>query len=163
MKITLSISDKEIKKLSEIAVDKEESIAGLLEGFIGDLTDGEHTGGSDERRLANEWLERRYCFSNSEKSFLQYLIEWDNVKCIADNLKRAVELELNLAAASVCGNVTEQEKTEIQGEISSLRGEIEDYYTEYAQTVERPQDYEKATGEIYDYITELDRLRGLKE
>lgn len=160
MRITLNITDTELTKLSELATAREESIESLLEGFIGDLTNGAHTGGSDERRLANEWLNRRYYPLEQEGSFLKFLIEWDNVKSVADTLKRAVELELYLATNNLNGGTAERE--EIQEEISSLRGEIEDYYREYAQTVEKPQDYDKATGELYDYITELDRLRGLE-
>ena len=159
MNITLDLSNKEIKRLSEKAVAAGMSVKELLEGFIGDLTDGEHTNGSDERDLANQWYNRSRSYSDRQ-TFLQFLIEWDNFKSIADNLKRAVELELNLAAANISGGVSETKETAIQEEISYLRKEIDDYYTEYAQTTDRPQSYEDATGELYDYITELEKLGG---
>ena len=159
MNITLDLSNKEIKRLSEKAVAAGMSVKELLEGFIGDLTGGEHTNGSDERDLANQWY-NRIRFYSDRQTFLQFLIEWDNFKSIADNLKRAVELELNLAAANISGGVPETKKTAIQEEISYLRKEIDDYYTEYAQTTDRPQSYEDATGELYDYITELEKLGG---
>lgn len=58
----------------------------MLESFIGDLTCGTYSNGSDERDLANQWFERCGFGMFPEKTFLNYLIDW------AFNVEGTVEL-----------------------------------------------------------------------
>lgn len=58
-RVEVMLTDHESRRLTEIAVDRGTTPAGLLAAFVSDLTYGERTGGSDERFCADEWLGRR--------------------------------------------------------------------------------------------------------
>lgn len=56
--IKVKLSDEDYIMLKNYANDYKTSINKLIEAFIYDLVDSKESGGSDERRLANEWYER---------------------------------------------------------------------------------------------------------
>lgn len=65
--LNLRLSDADVQRLSEAAGKVGLTVSQLLENFIGDLVDGTYSNGSDERLLANQWLER--CGFDTEKAF----------------------------------------------------------------------------------------------
>ncbi|WP_195615492.1 DUF7698 family protein [Intestinimonas butyriciproducens] len=58
-RVEVMLTDHEISRLTEIAIDRDTTPAGILAAFASDLTYGERTGGSDERMYAEDWLGRR--------------------------------------------------------------------------------------------------------
>ena len=65
MKIEVEISDMDYEKLIAWLAEKNcwsgtPKPAEVIGGFIGDLIDGEQTGGSDERTMAQEYFARRW-------------------------------------------------------------------------------------------------------
>ena len=73
--ISVNLSDADVKRIAEKAGSVGLTVAELLENFIGDLTHGTYSNGSDERDIANGWFERcGFSFMN-DGSFLQYLID----------------------------------------------------------------------------------------
>lgn len=58
---TMELSDRDYKTLKAIAENMNApSPSALLQAFVFDLTDSVESGGSDERRLAEEWQDRNY-------------------------------------------------------------------------------------------------------
>ena len=61
MMITVSLSVEEYRELERLAQSR--ALMGgekLLRCFVGDLIHSQWSGGSDERMLAHEWLDRRF-------------------------------------------------------------------------------------------------------
>lgn len=54
----MELSDRDYSTLKAIAENMGTSPSGLLKAFVSDLVDGDESGGSDERRLADEWQDR---------------------------------------------------------------------------------------------------------
>lgn len=75
----IRLSDADVERLAKKALSYNLSATELLENFIGDLVDGTHTNGSDERLFAEQWAER-CCFAwdEPEKNMLHFFFE-DNI------------------------------------------------------------------------------------
>jgi len=86
-KISLNLSDADVKRLCEKAGKVGLTVSELLGNFIGDLVVGTYTNGSDERRLVDEWFERCWFSMFSENTFLKYLIDLDDVEDTIDDWK----------------------------------------------------------------------------
>lgn len=56
--ITLKLSDADCERIAIKAGMGGQTVAELLENFIGDLVDGTYSNGSDERDRADQWYER---------------------------------------------------------------------------------------------------------
>lgn len=84
-KIEINLSDADITRIYEKAGKHGITVEELIENFIGDLVDGTHNNGSDERMYANEWFERCWFGGFSENTFLGYLLESEqNIKHVID-------------------------------------------------------------------------------
>lgn len=70
----LELSDEEVVELYTMAGRMDLMPEQLLEYFIRDLTESIRSNGSDERMMANQWMNRCW-FSHEDKSFSAYLIE----------------------------------------------------------------------------------------
>lgn len=55
--ITVKLSDSDVSKICEKAGENGITVSELIENFIEDLIDGDNSNGSNERRVANEYLE----------------------------------------------------------------------------------------------------------
>jgi hypothetical protein len=75
--ITLELSDADVERICDRAGRVGLTVAELLQNFIGDLVDGTHTNGSDERMRANQWFDRCWfgmdIYDNT--TFLQYALD----------------------------------------------------------------------------------------
>lgn len=58
MRISVNLTADEYSELRKIVSDCDTSVNRLLSQFIADLTYSDRSGGSDERRLASDWLDR---------------------------------------------------------------------------------------------------------
>lgn len=60
-RITITITEEEHERLTEIAHDHETTAAQMLAAFVADLTCSKNRGGSDESMMADDWLARQTC------------------------------------------------------------------------------------------------------
>ncbi len=95
-KIILKLSDNEVEQICNKAAMGGMLPEELLEKFVGDLTNGIHTSGSDERRYANAWYERSGFVYLSEKNLLRYLIEMEEIEKFLDYYNSKYETEDNI-------------------------------------------------------------------
>lgn len=152
--VKLSLSDADIVRVSEKAASVGLTVAELLQNFIGDLTDGTYSNGSDERMLASQWFDRCGFSFEPERTFLVFLIEWGNLQPVIDTLDYIAECEGDLQDAT-----DPEEREAIQEEIDYQREQIEDYYKEYEDTVKQPQPKEDALESVRAYKDRLEKLR----
>lgn len=73
--IVLKLSDADCERIFELCGKNNLSVLELLENFIGDLIDGTYSNGSNERELAQQWLERCGFDWNPKPTLLQWLLE----------------------------------------------------------------------------------------
>lgn len=73
-RLTLKLTGEDADRLCRKAGEAGVSVPELLEEFIGDLIDGRHTGGSDERECADAWFERRYSMQCDDDDFVRYVL-----------------------------------------------------------------------------------------
>lgn len=78
--ITIKLSDADVERVFKKAGSHGLTVSELLQNFIGDLVYGTYSNGSDERMHANEWFERCWFGMFPDKTFLRYLIEWDQLE-----------------------------------------------------------------------------------
>lgn len=152
--VKLSLSDADIVRVSEKAASVGLTVSELLQSFIGDLTDGTYSNGSDERMLANEWFDRCGFSFEPERTFLVFLIEWGDLQPVIDTLDYIAECERDLQDAT-----DPEEREAIQEEIDYQWEQIEDYYKEYEDTVKQPQPKEDALESVKAYKDRLEKLR----
>lgn len=76
-KLDLNLSAADCEKLLKLTGTYGLTVSELLQGFIGDLIDGRHTHGSDERMYAEQWFERCGYKHFSEETLLRHLLEHD--------------------------------------------------------------------------------------
>lgn len=93
----MKLSDEDCMGILERAGEHGLTVAELLENFIGDLVEGKHSNGSDEREFADRWFKRCW-FAYPEDTLLHYLLvcEYDPKKYLdtLNNIENA-EIELN--------------------------------------------------------------------
>jgi hypothetical protein len=85
--IKLNLSDADVKRISLKAGFAGLTVPELLQNFIGDLVDGTYSNGSDEREYANDWFARCWFGSFPDKTFLRYLIDYDCLEDVLQNLR----------------------------------------------------------------------------
>lgn len=151
--IQIRLSDDDVARISEKAASVGLTVSELLGNFIEDLTDGAHSNGSDERMLANEWLER--CGFMREQTFLAFLIDQGELQPYLDSLDYIAELEGDLREAA-----EQEEREAIQEDIDREREITENCYTEYSEQIKEPQPKEDALKGVKDYKARLEKLKG---
>ena len=116
---TISLSDADVKRIYDRAIREGTTVNNLLAGFIGDLVDGTYSTGSDERDLANEYVDRcNYHFDDDRMTFVQWLIKYD-----VDAHDIAVRLDL----------IEDAREVNDQAEIKYQETQIKRTYKEYRE------------------------------
>jgi hypothetical protein len=149
----LKLTDSEAKELYEKAGVYGLTPSGLLEGFIADLINGQYSNGSDERGLANTWIERAY--NSPYKVFTQWLLESGNMNYFYDCYKAKVEAEADLEDLKEESDSAPQELEDLQSEIRYQEDNLEDLYNDFS----RNEDYMKAGKEL-DFESALEWYKG---
>lgn len=96
-KIELRLSDADCERITEFCGRYGLTLSELLRSFIGDLVDGTHSNGSDERMYAEEWLDNSWNNISNKKSLLFYMFNVNSLDDLVDILddirieKKAVE------------------------------------------------------------------------
>ena len=84
---TLELSDADVKRLYEKAYSNGITPAQLLEGYIGDLTDGTYSHGSDEREQADSYFNRCCYELMGDNTLLRWALRNYRLEEIADALE----------------------------------------------------------------------------
>jgi len=125
---TLKLSDADVKRIYDRAIIEGTTVEELLTDFIGNLVDGTYSRGSDERRLANEYVDRCiYRFDDDPESFIRYLLINGDVHDLA--------LRLDILEDA-------KEENDVE-EIAYQEREIKAWYSEY-QSYGGKESYEEA-------------------
>lgn len=76
-RLSLTLSDYEAEEILRLTISSGTTLEELLADFIGDLVNGYHSSGSDERRLAKEYFDRlSYPHSlQNQETFLQWSLK----------------------------------------------------------------------------------------
>ena len=142
---TLRLSDADVKRICDRAVIEGTTVEKLLTDFIGNLVDGTYSQGSDERALANEYVERCiYRFDGEPEMFMRWLLIYGDAHDLA--------LRLDILEDALKEN--DEEEVEYQNQ------EIRAQYTEY-QNDGGKQSYDDALRDFNKYRNHL-RERGIE-
>lgn len=151
--VKLKLSDADIVRISERAASVGLTVSELLENFIGDLTDGTYSNGSDERMLANQWFERCGFSFEPERTFLVFLIEWGELKPYLDSMDFIADCMRDLE-----DETDPAEREALQEDIDGEKETLEDYYKEYTDHVKKPQPKDEAVELVRVYKDRLETL-----
>lgn len=124
--ITLRLPDEDIDALCKRVGSSQITVAQLIENFICDLIEGSKTNGSDERMYAQQWFERCWFGTLSEKTFLSYLIDFDQIDSAIEmweelqDYKRQDELD----------EYDQEEMEVIQEELDEMFKDYKEWYSD---------------------------------
>lgn len=149
---SIKLSDADVKRIYNVAGAHGLTPGELIEQFIGDLVDGTYSNGSDERERANSWLERCWFGMFPEYTFLRYLIEWGEIEYYLDDLDdletAREELEYlqgeEYAKEEPDEEIRNQEIKDAKEWIKEAEERIQEYYNEYKESADDPEELEKA-------------------
>lgn len=152
--ITLKLSDADCERITIKAGTDGQTVAKLLENFIGDLVGGTYSNGSDERDMANQWYERCWFSWRNEKTLLHHLLTWghdiDDFLTVYDELKY-FETNPEWFANQV-------EDLEV-GEKLWFQNEYHDYVDDYLKE-NKEVNLEDQVKSCRNWLEELQRLKG---
>lgn len=149
---SIKLSDADVKRIYNVAGAHGLTPGELIEQFIGDLVDGTYSNGSDERERANSWLERCWFGMFPEYTFLRYLVEWGEIEYYLDDLDdletAREELEYlqgeEYAKEEPDEEIRNQEIKDAKEWIKEAEERIQEYYNEYKESADDPEELEKA-------------------
>lgn len=149
---SIKLSDADVKRIYNVAGAHGLTPGELIEQFIGDLVDGTYSNGSDERERANSWLERCWFGMFPEYTFLRYLVEWGEIEYYLDDMDdletAREELEYlqseEYAKEEPDEEIRNQEIKDAKEWIKEAEERIQEYYNEYKESADDPEELEKA-------------------
>lgn len=153
--IQLHLSDADCYRISEAALSAGMSVAELLQYFIGDLTNGTCSNGSDERMLAGQWYERCGFRRFREETFTIYLFETGLLDDALDALGRIDDLQMELRDVP-----SEEMRRDILDDIRTNKNWFRRIYDEYTCMCcgYRVEDPEKAMEGLRTYRVQITGL-----
>ena len=77
--ISIRLSETDCDKLSKLCGENGLTVSSLIEAFVGDLTDGTYSNGSDEQYVARQWFDRCGFAMMSEDTLLKYFLRNDHI------------------------------------------------------------------------------------
>lgn len=161
--LIINLSNEDCRRLINKAAEHGLTAAELIEIFIGDLVNGTYSNGSDERRAANEWLERCGYSMTAEQTFKRYLLLMGELETCLENLFNMQEYKEALE------ELEERKDPEDELEIASLKLDIaheetqlKEFYNDYAERSkgEPIQEYNEAITDLLNHNRELQKLLG---
>lgn len=145
--ITVKLSDADCNRLARKCGEHGLTVGELIENFIGDLVDGTHSNGSDEKNCAERWFNRCWFGMFSEQTLLNHLLHWGyepedyldvlgNIESANENIKET-EKEItqpsdkwkllfhDKACTKACYSNVNEYVTELKVDLISYRAELE--------------------------------------
>lgn len=151
---SIPMSDNDCEELARIAAANGMKPAELLAAFIGDLTGGTYTNGSDEREKAADWLDRT-CFSmTAPESFTKYLAERLTIDIAAESMDMLATLKEEMQEE------TEAKAAETAKMIRVEEENLQEFYDGYKDETEEPESEAEAMRGLQEYTEELNRMLG---
>lgn len=164
--ITIKLSDADVKRICKKAGSVGLNVSVLLENFIGDLVDGTYSNGSDERMHANEWFERCGFGMFPDKTFVRYLIEWDQIDealGLWDDIKTGNE-ELEYYNTHQ-DEFTEEDIAGWKEDIEYWKGQLDDIFKEFKDWAkgETIGTLEEELQKVFEWQHEYEQIKGEDE
>lgn len=161
--ITIKLSDADVKRICKKAGGVGLTVSELLESFIGDLVDGTYTNGSDERMHANEWFERCGFGMFPDKTFVRYLIEWDQLDEVLnlwDDIKTGKE-ELEYSETHQ-DEFTEEEIAGWKEDIEYWQEQLDDIFKDFKKWMkdEATGTLEEEINKVFEWQREYEQIKG---
>ncbi len=122
--LTLELTDAEMITASCQAAGIGITLEKLLEWAIADLTRSDRSGGSDERCLIHQWIDRR-SIGYDVDTLLQYVLRFGELEDIRDACEGIDACNEDLECAE------EEEKEAIREEIAHRRKQVRNIYEAY--------------------------------
>lgn len=155
----LKLSDADVTRLYEKAAEASITAEELLENFIGDLVDGTHTNGSDERTRAGEWFERCWFSFDCYGSFLAYLIRDGVYKSFLEMLDDAADCVEEIALLDVSDFDSQEEYDEeleyFNRRKNDVDNDIKEMFDEYCEMNSDHKSYEQELNVVLAYRENL--------
>lgn len=128
--IMLVLPDDDIDALCKKAGKYQLTVSQLIENFISDLIEGSKTNGSDERMYAQQWFERCWFSTLSEKTFLSYLIGFDRIDSVIEMWEELQDYKRQDAL----DEYDKEEMEVLQEELEEMFEDYKEWYSESADT-----------------------------
>lgn len=112
----LKLTDVDVEQLCDKAAIAGLAPEKLIEAFIGDLVNGTHTHGSDERMYANQWYDRCGFIQYAEKNLVTYLARESYLDYFFERYELMMEAEENIRQT--------EENIKREGSLSAYSGEF---------------------------------------
>ena len=158
--ISIRLSDADCVRLAEKAGSVNLSVGDLLKFFICDLVNGTHSLGSDERYYAEQWFDRAGFAELADRTFLSWLLRYDDVYEFIGHYELLEECREDLRAENPV-NSHQSNLDEMEYQENWLKERYHEYATGWGakRSVEA---YEEAIDRIFLWHRETRQLQGDK-
>jgi hypothetical protein len=158
--LKINLSDADMLRLWKKAGSVGMTAGELLASFIGDLVDGTYSNGSDERMYAQQWFERCGFGMFPEKTFLRYLIEWNELESVLSDEKNILQMKADLAELETRPDKNSDQQEEIEylkEEISGWEESIDKVFSDFVEWCRGDQhsSYEKEMQKVRAWYNEM--------
>ena len=157
----LDLTDDDTKAFYDKCQALGTTPAELLTDFVNNYVDGQYSRGSDERRLANEYVDRCiYRFDDDPQTFVQWAVEYGYIETLRDIIET-----MDDARGDIDYYTSHPDETPADGEIEALQADIDggqaeltELHNEYAADQRnRPvQSFKEAIPALQAYLLERD-------
>lgn len=135
--ISIRLSETDCDKLSKLCGENGLTVSSLIEAFVGDLTDGTYSNGSDEQYAARQWFDRCGFAMMSEDTLLKYFLRNDHIYDtdyfleIMDEIK---SIEATLKEYETNPEMFDREKIELEkNDLEACREDYDKIYKEFVE------------------------------
>ena len=147
--INLTLSDFEVDSLCREASSRGTTVEEILEDFVGNLVGGYHYRGSDEGRLASEYLDRVIYSFDDDESYLQWLANYGDL----EELSRFEIIEEE-------SGDDEDSRDEIEYQKQKIEESFEEYLSHIGEERANNTNREEELQRVKDFIQSRRSLRG---
>lgn len=158
--IELRLSDADCERITEFCERYGLTLSELLRSFIGDLVDGTHSNGSDERMYAQEWLDNSRSNFSNRKSLLYYLFTNGSIDDLIDTLNdiRIVKKEVEACEKHKDAEDLAEAKMDLKLYEEELENMLWDYMNDNNPTANIQQEIQ----DCIEWKNQRDKFVGLK-
>ena len=132
--IQVNLPEEDALRLAKKAGAYGLTVGRLMEHFVADLVNGIYSNGSDERMYADMWFERCGFGMSSDKTFLQYLLDYGLEKEILSLWAELQDIKSDIAYYEENPDKAEPgEVAEIREVLQDCQEQINGYWNAYLQ------------------------------
>ncbi len=138
--ISLNLTAADAQKIAEMAGASGMSVSTLLSAFVNDLTGSIYANGSDEYDLANAWFDRCWFSRFPDKTFLNYLLEREQIYDVLGLWDEISNAEMELVEIEKNSESEAAEISAIKEDIDYWREQLGDCFFSYQQETKETAD-----------------------